>query len=422
MPSASGTTSEQRPRVRVRRLGQHLLRRPDLDDAAQVHHRDPVGDRPRQAQVVRDDQDADPSTRPAASAAAGGSRRAPTRPGSTPVRRPRSRAAPARAPRRSRRAGADRPTARAGTAGRTVPAGAGPRATARGTRAPPRRPAPCGCAGPRPPSRRSSVAGSARRSGPDRPSAPCAGTRGDACRAARPRTGSRPSSGWTNPMIERASVVLPHPDSPASARISPSSSVRFTPSTARAMRCAFVRRSARPRPRTDVQVTRLQKRDVRGPSDLERGSRRRLRGSAVGVPAPAAGTPRARPSPAGNERWVDRSNSGRTPPRNAGGSCSRSARRAGPADRRPARSAPGCSDSSPMRGERTGERLSCTGASGRRRPRAAGPSSTIRPAYMTASRSLTSRQHREVVRDEQHREPQVALEVASAAAAPAPAP
>jgi hypothetical protein len=33
-------------------IGQHLLGGADLDDAAQVHHRDPVGDVPGQPQVV----------------------------------------------------------------------------------------------------------------------------------------------------------------------------------------------------------------------------------------------------------------------------------------------------------------------------------------------------------------------------------
>ena len=51
---------EQRLRVGVARPEQHLLGRADLDDAAEVHHGHPVGDRPGEAKVVRHDQDRDP--------------------------------------------------------------------------------------------------------------------------------------------------------------------------------------------------------------------------------------------------------------------------------------------------------------------------------------------------------------------------
>ncbi len=59
--------SRQRPqqdlRVLVLRVGEHLLGRPLLDDAALVHHRDVVGDRPGQTQVVGDHQCAEAQVR-----------------------------------------------------------------------------------------------------------------------------------------------------------------------------------------------------------------------------------------------------------------------------------------------------------------------------------------------------------------------
>ena len=48
---------EQRLRVGVQGTQQHVLGGADLDDAAQVHDRDAVGDGPRQPQVVRHDDD-----------------------------------------------------------------------------------------------------------------------------------------------------------------------------------------------------------------------------------------------------------------------------------------------------------------------------------------------------------------------------
>ena len=50
---------QQRLRVGVLGRGQHLLRRPGLDHPAEVHHRDPVGDVPRQPEVVGDHEDAE---------------------------------------------------------------------------------------------------------------------------------------------------------------------------------------------------------------------------------------------------------------------------------------------------------------------------------------------------------------------------
>ncbi len=53
---------EQRPRVGVAGRAEHLLGRAGLDDPAEVHHRDPVGDVPGQAQVVGDTRTPRPSS------------------------------------------------------------------------------------------------------------------------------------------------------------------------------------------------------------------------------------------------------------------------------------------------------------------------------------------------------------------------
>ena len=50
---------QQRLRVRVARVADHLLRRPRLDDPPEVHDGDPVAQRPRQAEVVRDEDQAE---------------------------------------------------------------------------------------------------------------------------------------------------------------------------------------------------------------------------------------------------------------------------------------------------------------------------------------------------------------------------
>ena len=47
---------DERLRVRVARLVDDRVRRPDLHDLAEVHHRDAIGDHPRQRQVVGDEQ------------------------------------------------------------------------------------------------------------------------------------------------------------------------------------------------------------------------------------------------------------------------------------------------------------------------------------------------------------------------------
>lgn len=54
--TGSGQRCQQHRGVRVSWCAQYLLGRSDLDDPAQMHHRDPVRERPRQAQIVGDDQ------------------------------------------------------------------------------------------------------------------------------------------------------------------------------------------------------------------------------------------------------------------------------------------------------------------------------------------------------------------------------
>jgi hypothetical protein len=48
---------QQRLRVGVRRRIEHRIGRPDLDDLAQIHHRDAMGEMAHHAQIVRDKQD-----------------------------------------------------------------------------------------------------------------------------------------------------------------------------------------------------------------------------------------------------------------------------------------------------------------------------------------------------------------------------
>ena len=56
-----GHDRQQRLRVRVLRVGEHLLGAAELDDPAEVHHGDAVGDVPRQAEVVGDGDDREPA-------------------------------------------------------------------------------------------------------------------------------------------------------------------------------------------------------------------------------------------------------------------------------------------------------------------------------------------------------------------------
>ena len=54
-----GRRGEQQPRVRVERVGQHILDRPLLDDLAGVHHENVVGDVARTREIVRDVEERD---------------------------------------------------------------------------------------------------------------------------------------------------------------------------------------------------------------------------------------------------------------------------------------------------------------------------------------------------------------------------
>ena len=135
-----GHDAQQRPRVRVLRVVEHLLGRAELDDAAEVHHRDAVGDVPREPEVVGDDQHrdlglVDELEHQAQDLAA--HRRVEA---ARPARRRRSATGRARWRPRSRRAGAARPRSRAGSAGRTAPAGAARNGRARRRRGPSRCP------------------------------------------------------------------------------------------------------------------------------------------------------------------------------------------------------------------------------------------------------------------------------------------
>ena len=120
-----GDDGQQRLRVGVPRAAQHLLGGAALDDAAEVHHRDPVGDVPGQAEVVGHHDDAQPEVGAqleqqredlaADRGVEGGDRLVgdDQRPAAAPARR------------RSARAASGRPTARAGSAGTAAPAAAG---------------------------------------------------------------------------------------------------------------------------------------------------------------------------------------------------------------------------------------------------------------------------------------------------------
>ena len=62
--SGTGIAGQQRLGVGVDRLRVELLRRRDLHQLAEVHHRDAVGDVPHDAQVVGDEQVGQARTRP----------------------------------------------------------------------------------------------------------------------------------------------------------------------------------------------------------------------------------------------------------------------------------------------------------------------------------------------------------------------
>ena len=159
-----------------------------------------------------------------------------------------------------------------------------------------------------------------------------------------------------------------------------------------------------------------------GPApDDARASRSSTPPVPVGAGLAPAGTPRGGPRPR-RAAAGPRSDSGRTPARTAGGSCSRSAAPEGPAGRRrrPGRRLDESLVADPR--ERAGERLACTDAAGRVKT-CVGGALLHDPARVHHGEPVAHlRQHREVVRDEQHREPELVLQLLRAAAGPAPAP
>ena len=187
-------------------------------------------------------------------------------------------------------------------------------------------------------------------------------------------------------MIVRASVVLPHPDSPARASISPRSSVRSTPSTARD-RSAFLPAMPAPSPTRPSNDTCRPRTSRTGPSDAGARSGAVLTSGPVrasgradrrpGVPR-RPGTDRARSlehssNATGHRGWNEHptgtaSGCGGSPPRPDGARRNRG---------------------SPIAGNAAAS-ASVYGWAGVANTGCDGPCSTIRPAYMIASRSQTS--------------------------------
>ena len=233
---------DQLHRVGMLRACEHLCRRPLLDQVALLHHADAMGEAADQVQVVRDEQD-----RHAVFALQVVEQREDLRldrhveRGGGLVGDQQLRAG-TRAPSRSSRAGAGRPTAGAGThrpAARDrecrYARGAPPRAPARSSR-----PAPRAARAPRRSGCRRCRADSARSSAPGR-SSRC---RGRAAAASPARSCASTFSPWkrispvyvavaTSFRIDSAVTDLPEPDSPTNPNFSPASIVNDTLSTTR---------------------------------------------------------------------------------------------------------------------------------------------------------------------------------------------
>ena len=233
---------DQPPGVGVLRRFRISRRRPLLDDAAMLHHRDTVGDLRHHAEIVRDEQHAHAAAR----------LDLPDQPQDLHLRRDVQRrgrlvrdqqgAAPAPAPSRSSRAAAGRPRGGRDGSARAPPGPAGSPRPAVPARAPRR-------AGPRhapaaPPrsGRRRASAGSARSSAPGR-SSPCRLPRSLRSRLRRrapsgpcPSSAMRPARrgrpGGSRPITALAVIDLPEPDSPTTQRISPASTCSEMSSTA----------------------------------------------------------------------------------------------------------------------------------------------------------------------------------------------
>ena len=183
----------------------------------------------------------------------------------------------------------------------------------------------------------------------------------------------------------RASVVLPQPDSPTSASTSPRRTVevdavhrlRDRPCRPESERAALASRAASSV--TGRAPSRTWTHAARRPSPARQSST-----SVVGHSASDDGTARVERAAARHVPRIGRV--AREPGR----------RSSGTRDRR----SPGTRRRAPP----------CTGARRARTPLSLGPPRRSRPAYMTASRRQTYVERREVVRDEDHREPELALE------------
>ncbi len=183
-----------------------------------------------------------------------------------------------------------------------------------------------------------------------------------------------PVVGGTSPRIARASEVLPQPDSPTSARISPCRTTRSTPSTARAG--AWPRpRKVTPRPWTSSAGTSA---PTTGPPGAGLGALTRpVRPARTPQPARAR-----RPAAAARRRW----SSSAARPGSAGGRCSPGGSRWGSGGS-PGRPRGARRDArSPIVGK-AAPSASLYGCLGSPNRSLAGPSSTTRPAYITATRS-----------------------------------
>ena len=215
---------------RLRRRVEHRRRRAELLDPAGPHHGDAVADRQRLGLVVGDEH-----RRRARSTAAARRRRRGSAPagwgrGWRTARRAASGAVPAPARGRARRAGARRPTARAGSGRRGRPSPTSPSQWSR-------RRCPLGAAEPRRPKATFSATvrcGNRACSWNTSPTWRRSGSTPARRRRRRPRRrcAIAPASAPISPATSRSSVDLPHPLGPTRASSSPSSSARSTSSTA----------------------------------------------------------------------------------------------------------------------------------------------------------------------------------------------
>ena len=210
----------------------------------------------------------------------------------------------------------------------------------------------------------------------------------------RPSNSTLPPVGSSSRVISRPVVVLPQPDSPTSDSVSPRSTSKSRPSTARTAptwRCRSPRRTGKCFSSPLATAAGRARRAVPGSARA---------GSVTATPPPprpgsgAAGRRRGgrRPGgPAPTSRSSGRSVSASPPVSSrsgsAGGTGSPAAGRAGSAGCRgsaPAGPAAPCRSAAPTPAGPT-----CRGARGRKHPRA-GPYSTPRPAYITRMSSATS--------------------------------